>query len=98
MAPYLRVHPDGIYLAIKVQPRSSQNKIGEITGSELKIKINAPPVDDAANEALVCFLADQLDCSRGAVQLVQGHKSRHKVLFIRGLDAPTIEQRLSAST
>lgn len=96
MAPYLRNHPDGVFVAVKVQPRASQNQIGETAGSELKIKVTAPPVDAAANEALLRFLADQLDCPRGAVELVKGHKSRHKVVFIRGLDASTFEQRLSA--
>ena len=94
MAPYLRSHPDGVYLAVKLQPRAAQNQIGEAVGSELKIKVTAPPVDAAANEALVRLLADQLACSRGSVQLVQGHKSRHKVILVRGLDAGTIQARL----
>ncbi|MBM3838630.1 MAG: DUF167 domain-containing protein [Verrucomicrobia bacterium] len=98
MHAFLRLHPDGTCLAVKVQPRAPKNEIGETMGSELKIKITAPPVDDAANEALLRFLADQLDCPRSAVQLVQGHKSHHKVVFVRGMDASTIEQRLSAPT
>lgn len=96
MAPYLRSHSSGVYLAVKIQPRASQNKIGEAMGAELKIQVTAPPVDAAANEALLRFLAEQLDCPRGSIQLVKGHTSRHKVLFVRGLDAATIEQRLSA--
>ena len=97
MPPYLRNHPDGVYLAVKLQPRASQNQIAEIVGSELKIKVTAPPVDAAANEALIRLLADRLECPRGSVQLVQGHKSRHKVIFVRGLDAAIVEERLAPS-
>ena len=97
MPPYLRNHPDGVYLAVKLQPRASQNQIAEIVGRELKIKVTAPPVDAAANEALIRLLADRLECPRGSVQLVQGHKSRHKVIFVRGLGAAIVEERLAPS-
>ena len=63
-------------------------------GNELKIKITAPPVDSAANEALVQFLAAKLDCSKGAVRLVRGQTSRHKIVAITGLGAAEIEKRL----
>jgi len=82
---YLRADPDGVILQVKVQPRASVNRIGEVVGNELKIKVTAPPVDSAANEALIRFLADTLDCGRNQIQLVRGHTSRHKVLRIQGL-------------
>lgn len=94
MRPFLRTHADGVYLAVKVQPRASRNEIGEAVGAELKIKVTAPPVDAAANEALLRLLADTLECPRGAVQLVRGQTSRHKVLLIRGVDAAVIAEKL----
>ena len=44
---------------MKLQPRASQNEIGEPLGGELKIKITAPPVEAAANESLVKFIAEK---------------------------------------
>jgi uncharacterized protein len=96
-APYLDQRADGVYLKVKVQPRASKDEIGEALGDELKIKVTAPPVDAAANEALLRLLADRLDCPRSSVQLVRGQTSRHKVLFLRGLKAETVIQRLAAT-
>jgi len=64
----------GTLLSVKVQPRASKNEIGAPLGDELKIKVTAPPVDAAANGALVKLLAGQLDCARGRVELIRGHK------------------------
>ena len=66
---------------MKLQPRASKNEIGAPLGGELKIKVTAPPVDAAANEALVKLLAEKLDCPRGKVELLRGHTSRHKTIL-----------------
>ena len=97
MAPYLREDSDGAYLAIKLQPRAPLNEVSGTVGSELKIKITAAPVDAAANEALLRFLSERLDCPRGSVQLVRGHKSRHKVVFLKAFHAANIEAKLSVA-
>jgi len=70
--------------------------IGEALGNELRIKVTAPPVDAAANEALVELLAGRLDCPRGRVELIRGHKSRHKVVKLHGFTPEEALQRLSA--
>jgi len=54
-------------------------KLANRLAIELRIKVTAPPVDAAANEALIKLLAEKLDCARGLVELVRGHKSRHKI-------------------
>jgi uncharacterized protein (TIGR00251 family) len=87
---FLRVQADGILLSVKLQPRASANEIGEALGSELRIKVTAPPVDAAANEALVKLLAQQLDCPRNHVELVRGHTSRHKTIKLHGLTAEDV--------
>jgi uncharacterized protein (TIGR00251 family) len=94
MAPFLRIHGDGVLLAIKLQPRASKSEIDAPVGSELKVRVTAPPVDHAANEALLRLLADRLECARGAIQLVRGQTSRHKVVLIRGLAPAVIEEKL----
>ena len=97
LPPWLQTRPDGVLLSLKVQPRASRDEVGEALGNELKVKITAPPVDSAANEALVRFLAETLGCPRGAVQLVRGATSRHKQVMVTDLPAPEVARRLSAS-
>jgi uncharacterized protein (TIGR00251 family) len=94
LPPYLKVQNDVVLLHVKVQPRASRNEIGEVLGQQLKVKIAAPPVESAANEALVRFLSDVLDCPRHAVTLVRGGSSRHKVVALRGIPAESIEAKL----
>jgi uncharacterized protein len=92
---YLSVHADGVVLAVKVQPRAPANEIGEPLGRELRVKIAAPPVDSAANDALVRFLADRFKCGRARVQLLRGQTSRHKLIKLHGLTAEEVLAKLS---
>src|ERR1022692_3933190 len=92
--PYLREQAGGVLLSVKLQPRASKNAIDEPLGGELKIKVTAPPVDAAANQALIDLLAEKLECSRGAISIVRGQTSRHKSVRITGLSAETILRRL----
>ena len=91
---FMRVQADGVQLSIKLQPRASSNEIGEALGNELRVKVTAPPVDAAANEALVRLLAETLDCPRNRVALVRGHTSRHKTILIHDIAAEVVLSRL----
>jgi uncharacterized protein (TIGR00251 family) len=95
LPPYLRAQPDGVWFSIKLQPRASANEIGEALGNELRIKVTAPPVDSAANEALVRFLAEELGCARNKVELVRGQTSRHKVVKLHGMTVEEIAKKLN---
>jgi hypothetical protein len=90
----LRAQTDGALLSVKLLPRASANQIAGPAGEELKIKVTAPPVDDAANEALIKLLADKLDCARNRVELVRGQKSRHKVVKLHGVTPEEARQKL----
>jgi uncharacterized protein (TIGR00251 family) len=92
---FLRSADGGVLLAVKLQPRASANAVAGPLGDELRIKVTAPPVDSAANEALVRFLAETLDCPRGRVELLRGHTSRHKTIRITGLSVEDITRRLA---
>ena len=92
---FIRTVADGVTLAVKVQPRASVNEIVDASGDELRVRVTAPPVDAAANEALVRFLADVLDCPRNRVELLRGNTSRHKVLKIHGASAEAVFAALS---
>ena len=87
MPAFLRETAEGLVLTVKVQPRSSRNKLGECTGAEWKIWVTAPPVDSAANQAVVEFLAEELGLPRSRVELVRGGTNRHKTILLRGMTA-----------
>jgi hypothetical protein len=93
---FLRGQTGGTLLLVKLTPRASANEIGELSGDELRIRVTAPPVDEAANEALVRLLADKLDCGRGRVELVRGRKSEHKVVKLRGFTPEEAFKKLLA--
>ena len=81
-----RKHPEGLVFKVLVQPRSSKNSIAGIHAEALKIKLTAPPVDNAANQMCLKFLAKSLRVSRSALQIIAGHNSRHKQILLRPED------------
>ncbi|HEX5818492.1 MAG TPA: DUF167 domain-containing protein [Gemmatimonadales bacterium] len=85
---------DGTRLALRVQPRASRNEVAGPHGDALKVRLAAPPVDGAANEALVRFLADALELPRAAVTLVGGLSSRSKAVQVAGLAPTEVARRL----
>ena len=75
--------PQGIVIKIYVQPRSSRNRIIGLHGDALKIAIQAPPVDDAANRMCIEFLSKCLNLPRSAIEIIGGHTSRMKRILLR---------------
>ena len=73
-------------LDIHVQPRASQTEVVGWHGDAIKIRVTAPPVDGAANDALVLFLAEQLGVARSAVTVVGGATGRRKRVAIVGIE------------
>lgn len=86
--------PDSI-LAIAARPRARANSIEGIQGDALKVRIAAPPVDGAANEAMERYLAEVLRVARSRVQVLHGATSRHKALRIVGLTPSEVLHRLN---
>ena len=81
--PWCSEHADGLRIAVHVQPNASRSEItGEVEGA-LKIRLNAPPVDGKANEALERFIAEKLGLARRAVSVSHGHTSRQKLLEVK---------------
>ncbi len=83
-------------LDVYVQPRASRTQVAGRHGDGIKIRLAAPPVDNAANEALVDFLAKALDLPRRAVRIVAGASSRRKVVELDGVSAEQASARLLA--
>ena len=84
MAP-IEQTAEGVRLRIKAVPRASRSEVAGIHGNEVRIRLAAPPVDGAANEELIRFLADTLSVRRTAIRLVSGQTSRSKVITIAGV-------------
>ena len=97
-ATFLRETSDGTLLSVKLQPHAPKNEIvpHRGIGNELKIKVTAPPVDAAANQALSELLAEKLGCSRGKVELIRGQTSRHKTVMPHGFKADEILAKIRA--
>lgn len=70
---------------VRVQPRASKDEIAGEMGCALKVRLQAPAVEDRANEALVEFLAQLLKTPRAAVRILSGERSRTKRIEIRGV-------------
>jgi uncharacterized protein len=84
-----------VTLSIRIQPRASKNGIVTMEGGGLKIRLTAPPVDGAANEALVKFLADTLSIPKSHVEIVSGHTSREKIVRISGINDAEVRRVLN---
>ncbi len=86
-----------VTLSIRIQPRASKNEIVCREGGGLKIRLTAPPVDGAANEALIRFLADTLSVPKSQVEIVSGHTSRDKIVRIHGTSEAEAERLLNVA-
>jgi uncharacterized protein (TIGR00251 family) len=88
----LRVDEKGtvVRVAVHVQPRASRSEIIGQHGAALKVRLQAPPVDGAANEALVGLLAEALNVPERAVRVVAGATSRSKTVEIDGTTADAV--------
>jgi uncharacterized protein (TIGR00251 family) len=85
---------DGVVLAVRLTPRASRNEVQGLAEDGLRIRLQAPPVDGKANEALRRFLADELDVAPSQVVLLSGESSRHKRVLVRGLAEPQARRAL----
>ena len=87
---HLREVDGGCNIPLKVIPRSSKNMVLGRENGELKVKIQAPPLEGEANETLIGFMAKWLQCPRAHLRIVKGLRSRHKVVWVQGLRAPQV--------
>jgi uncharacterized protein len=86
--------PDGVVLTIRVIPRAGLTSLAGTRDNALLIRLAAPPVDGAANAALLEFLARALDIPKRNVLLTGGEKSRTKRVKVMGVSPAAIRQRL----
>jgi uncharacterized protein (TIGR00251 family) len=92
-APIAQDTKDGAILTVHIQPKASTTECVGIHGDALKIRVAAPPVDGAANEALIRFLAQALSLPLAAVVIESGTGGRHKRVRLRGVTAERVIAR-----
>jgi hypothetical protein len=84
----------GVRLAIRVQPRAARSEVAGLHGDRIRIRLAAPPVDGAANDALVRFLAEALGVPARAVTITGGLASRSKTVLATGVSPAEAAARL----
>jgi uncharacterized protein (TIGR00251 family) len=83
-----------VLLRFRVQPRASREEVAGVTADAIRLRLTAPPVDGAANEALIRFLAASLGVPRTSVVLVSGRTGRTKLVAVAGVSVEEVAQRL----
>jgi uncharacterized protein (TIGR00251 family) len=92
----LSVGKDGVLVPVRVKPRARANKIEGVRDGVLLIAVNAPPVEGAANAAVIEVLSKALHCARSTLHLARGDKSRDKIVCVTQLDEDEIRTSLAS--
>ncbi len=87
---WLQPQEKGLFLLLHCQPGAKLTRVVGEHGGRLKIALNAPAVDNKANEALVAWLGDRLGVPRRQVEIVAGQTSRQKKVLVQGLDVQNV--------
>jgi uncharacterized protein (TIGR00251 family) len=93
----LRIREDtaSLDVPLHVQPRARRTELSGCYNGALKLKVQAPPVDDAANDAIVRFFSRLLEIPKSRLAITSGAKSRDKILRIEGLSLSLFLQKVS---
>jgi uncharacterized protein (TIGR00251 family) len=91
------IHPHGSLLSVVVIPRAGKSSIAQLADGTFQVRVVAPPVDGAANTALLRYLADILDVPRSKLAITSGASSRRKRLSVAGVAPDELEKRLRAA-
>jgi uncharacterized protein (TIGR00251 family) len=84
----------GVELDVRVIPRARKTEVAGLRDQAILIRLAAPPVEGAANDALVAFVAKWLAVPRRAVHVLSGDHSRRKRLFVDGVTADLVRAQL----
>jgi uncharacterized protein len=85
----------GVEIDIRVIPRSGRTGLAGSRDGRLLVRVSAPPVEGAANDALIGLIAEVLEVSRRAVRIVAGERSRQKRIAVDGVRVETAESLLT---
>jgi len=79
---------------VRVRPRASRNEVVGTHAGRLKVQVTAPPVDGAANQAVVDLLADYFGVPRRSVSIARGSSGRDKTVAVESLGRASVEARV----
>jgi uncharacterized protein len=88
----VRARDGGVRFSVRVQPRASTAGVAGVHGAALKVRLTQPPVEGAANEALIELLAAALGVPRRSVRIVSGATARTKVVDVDGTNVARVRQ------
>lgn len=83
-----------VIVDVRIIPRAKKTQLAGVREGAVLIRLAAPPVEGAANEALVAFLATILDLPRRNIRITSGEHARHKRVSIAGAAADPVRSRL----
>jgi uncharacterized protein (TIGR00251 family) len=92
----LTITPTAVRIAVRVAPRSARDRVVGPHGGSLKLQVTAPPVEGAANRAVIDLLAGWLGVPRRAFTIVQGQAGRNKVVEVASDDPEVLARRIAA--
>jgi uncharacterized protein (TIGR00251 family) len=81
----IRSRDGAVIFQVRVQPRASRDEIAGVAGGALKVRLQAPALEDRANTALCEYLAELLKTPKSAVRILSGERSRIKRIEVRGV-------------
>ena len=90
----LTVGRSEVRLTVRVQPRASRSRVAGRHGEALKLQVAAPPVEGAANAAVIELLAAWLGVPRRDLRLAHGERGRDKVIAIVAADPAALARRI----
>lgn len=86
--PFANIESEGFSFWIKVTPKASKNKIGNLAAGTyskevLKVYVTAPPADNLANKAVIEVLAEYLNCAKSSISIISGLTTREKKILVK---------------
>ena len=93
------IHPTtgGVFIDLRVIPRAGKSGLAGRRGDALLVRLNAPPVEGAANKELIELLAHELGVAKRAVTMISGERSRQKRVRVEGISVAIAEVRLGVN-
>jgi uncharacterized protein (TIGR00251 family) len=83
--PWVRARGAGVRITVRVVPRASKSAVDGVQNGALRVRLAAPPVDGAGNEALIRVIASALRVRPSAVRIASGLQSRTKTVDVDGV-------------
>jgi len=89
---FFKISDSNLFLNIYVQPRASKAGLANLFDNQLKIKIQSPPIDGAANKELIKFFSSLFKVAKSDIDIVSGISSRRKIIKINNFDKKILEK------